>query len=155
MIKKYLVYSTKLSCTLCIILLISCTKKIVSENEQYTNDIKVYLQEKHQIALLENITKIFILTDKNCHTCNKYFAKTIEKNINDNKSLFIISASSSNIDLSLFYKAKNVVYEKNDGVSSFFDNSKILFLTKGTIDTIINIKLDNLASFPKEIESRP
>ena len=132
----------------------SCDEKTLSENEKNTKELASYLEENHDITLIKNYSKVFILTDKNCHSCNQFFAKTIESSLNDSNCVFIVSASSSRIDLSEFLNAKNVYFEKSDGTNDFFDNSKIIFLTEGIIDTIINIKIDNLESFPKELINR-
>lgn len=147
-------FTTRIAFYCCFLLLLSCEGKILSEKEKSTKELSDYLSENHKLTLSEKYSKVFILTHKNCHSCNQFFAKTIESSLTDSTCLFIVSASSSRIDLSEFLTAKNVYFEKNENINALFDNSKIFFLKKGIIDTTINIKIDNLESFPKELTKR-
>jgi hypothetical protein len=148
------VFINKILCFIFLLTVFSCEKKSLSEKEKFIENLKEYLNVKHQIKLNNSIKKVFILTDENCHSCNKFFAKTIEKNINDSSSLLLVSASSSKIDLSPFDGANNVFFENKSKEIFLFDNSKIIFLNQEKIDTIISIKLDNLDSFQREIAKR-
>lgn len=154
MTQKFLVFLNRILYFLLFLIVLSCEKELLTENENFLENLKEYFQFKHNKKLDNSLKRVFILTDKNCHSCNKFFAKTIEKNINDSSSLLVVCASSSKIDLSTFEGANNVFFDMKNKKSPLFANSKIVFLNQGKIDTIININIENVDSFQKQIENR-
>lgn len=154
-IRKYFHYSIKLFFLILLTFTFACSNSSnIKENNNQYETLKDYLKTKHNFDLGVNYKRIFILTDKNCHNCNRFFAKTIEKNLNELNSLFIVTASSSNIDLSSFKNSKNILFDRDNGKIKILEKSKIIFLNKKTIDTILNIELNNLTIIEKTIDSR-
>lgn len=84
--------------------------------------------------------KVFILTEKECPTCNKEFALFMEKNLSDSTSLFIINASGLQVDISAFENSQNnVVRTKSKDI--FFQRTKAIILKNKKIDTIITLNV--------------
>ena len=105
-------------------------------------EISIYLKKTHKINLNDNINKLYVLTENGCHLCNKKFSDLILEKINNDKSIFIITATGDQIDITPFeIKHNNVLKDRNikDTALSIFNETKIIYFKNNKIDTIITI----------------
>lgn len=104
--------------------------------------ISIYLKQTHKINLNDNINKLYVLTENGCHSCNKKFSDLILEKINNDKSIFIITATGNQIDITPFeIKHNNVLKDRNitDTALGIFNETKIIYFKNNKIDTIITI----------------
>ena len=142
------------------IALISCnsntpiTSKDIIKNEY--DEIKFYFETKQNYQLNNNIKTIFVLTDVGCMPCNKHFSNLITENLNNSSSIFLILASSTNIDLTEFKKSRNnVFFDKQENLNiKNLKKSKVLFLKNNNIDTSIIIDARQIDLQFREINER-
>lgn len=109
------------------------------------------------IKFSRSTSSILLLTENGCYTCNKEFSGLLEKYINLPKSILVITASGTRLDLSSFISdsSKNVVvdYMCEFGKLSITDKSAAIFLSNGEIDTIIYIEAYHLKRELQQIDS--
>lgn len=136
-------------------LLIGCA----SDKSKHYNDYEIiydYFQTVHGLKLNQNIKKIFVLTENGCISCNRNFSNVISENINNKKSLFLIIASGTRVDISTFNKKNNVYFDPQlDYMKySIFSTSKVIYFKDSKIDTIINIEAKGLEKILEVIKTR-
>lgn len=150
----------KISISVFTFLLMNCNTSINNDNEikvkNAYEDIKLYFKEKQNYFLKNKIKTIFILTDIGCMPCNKHFSNLITDNLNDTSSLFLVLASSTNIDLTEFKKNKTrVFYDKPENIKdNLLRNSKAIFIKNNKIDTAITIDARQIDLQFREIKER-
>jgi hypothetical protein len=129
-------------------LFFSCTNSIKQ------NDIKSSYQRLdsfcvvNKICLLDTIKSIFILSDNGCISCSKSFIPFIEKYLAKKHTLFIITASSSRLDLSFLENInhKNIYldYNKEFEELKIIEKSGVIFTAQNKIDTILELEANQL-----------
>ena len=126
------------------VIIYSCTSN--TKTNIYVKDdykaISNYLLQTHKINLNDSIDKLFVLTENGCHSCNKKFSDLVLENINNDKSIFIITATGDQIDMTPFeIKHNNVLKDRNitDTALSILNETKIIYFRNNKIDTIITI----------------
>lgn len=145
---KINIYSGYLNliCSLAILLFGNSCANQDTKNNYVKDDYKAisnYFLQRHQIKLTDKITKLFVLTENGCHSCNKKFSDLVIENIENEKSLFIITATGNQIDMMPFEtKRKNVIIDKNisDTTLSIFNETKVIYFKNNKIDTVIDIE---------------
>ncbi|WP_151674374.1 hypothetical protein [Patiriisocius marinus] len=92
------------------------------------------------LAVTKDTKRVYILTEKECPTCNKEFALFMEQNLKDSTALFIINAKGLQVDISMFETPKSNVIRKKFK-DPFFQKTKAIVLTNKKIDTILEINV--------------
>ncbi|WP_430614990.1 hypothetical protein [Flavobacterium sp. JP2137] len=123
-----------------------CSGTSQSEYEQ----LAAALQREYDIELGVEVKRILVLTEEGCPNCNIYFAKAVTQFIDDPNAIIIANASGSRVDLSALNQAvktaNNVyvarVYNKGN---SFVNETKVIYLEKDKIDTVITINAREIA----------
>jgi hypothetical protein len=144
--KQFLHYSALINRTALILILfffgIGCnTEKAEEEKEEYAI-IKKYFEERHQFNLNKDTKQIIVLSENGCVPCNKKFAAFISDSIDKGSSIILITASGARIDLSKFgVESENVFFDQNiyETAYQLFYESKIIFISGNSIDTIITL----------------
>jgi len=117
-------------------LLVNCTNGV--KNTPLQNYMK-----KHHISQ----QVLFVLSDKNCVTCNKAFAMFIEKYIGSEKIFYVLTTRGGLFDTRAFQKAKNIYLDYDGEIykQNIIQGSGVIFLTdNNAIDTIVTISAFDL-----------
>ena len=132
----------------------ACNNPKQIKSEQLKNYI-----EANDLSL-SSFNNILVLNEFECPSCNRSFSMLLEKQLNNPKSLLIISAKGSLLDISPFIESssqQNVIHDFNlkfpelgisKGSSAFF------FKPDETIDTIVAIRAKKLESTLDYINNR-
>jgi hypothetical protein len=139
-------FMTFLKYSIIILLNWSCTLKNNHKEDDYYV-LEQSLEKEYAIKLNSDIKKIFVLTEENCMSCNKYFAEIIKNYQNKKSAIIIVNAVGVRVDISEFKKKKadNIYYSINyNRNNSFVNKTKAIFLDNKQIDTIINIEAKGL-----------
>jgi len=129
-------------------LLFSCNNRIKQ------NEIKSSYQKLdsfcvlNKICFLDTIKSIFVLSDNGCISCSKSFIPFIEKYLVKKYTLFIITASSSRLDLSFLENInhKNIYldYNKEFEELKIIEKSGVIITAQNKVDTIVEIEANQL-----------
>lgn len=140
MAPKHLIYLTLINAVL---LFASCSSK---EEKSYLK-IKEYFLEKHNYEIGNDINKIVVICEgKNCINCEIAFAEVAYKYLKDS-SVFLVTAKGNNVDISEFMKMeRNCFFDWQLNCSDFpeFESSRVIYLNKNKIDTIIIINTNEI-----------
>jgi hypothetical protein len=117
-------------------LLLSCN----TTNENGYAKAESILLNEIVTAVNQNTKRVYILTEKECPTCNKEFAQFMEENLKDSTAIFIINAKGLQMDISMFEEPKSNVIRKKLK-DPFFQKTKAIVLTNKKIDTILEINV--------------
>ncbi len=149
MAKQYILYLNLISILVVVIFCLgSCSFQ--NKGEENLNDyhtILNYFEEKHGVSISNEITEIFVLTEVMCPICNKVFADFITKFINNETSVLVINARGTQVDIRPFLNNDdNVFFDPglDNNKYEIFSNTKVVFLSDKSIDTIIIINTKNL-----------
>jgi len=139
---------------LLLIFSLTCTDPKVEKNEK----LKSFLWEKG--IDINQYSSILVLTEESCPACSHSFASLLEKQIENKKSLLIISARGTLVDISMFLKAEaeeNILYDWKLELKKLeiHNDLNAIFLDKqGAIDTIVAIRAKGLQSTLAYISNR-
>ncbi len=138
---------------LVVFMLFSCNRT----NEDY-EEIENFLNENYDAIALEDFKYIVLINEAGgCVTCYNSFSKAMAKNIKLDSTLFIVSSTGQNIDISAYLDNKyrdNVILDQREKIlnSKIANNPRIIFLGHHKIDSIIDI---NLKNYKNQIDNFP
>jgi len=93
---------------------------------------------------------IVVISNRGCITCNRKFADFMAQQNENSNLIYIITASSSAIDISPFINmnSKFVFFDERNkiGKLSLLEGSGFIFLGDQQIDTVIEIKANQIES---------
>ncbi len=135
---------------LILVLLVGCKPKIADSRLRKLCTVE-------GVKVSDNTRGIIFISDKGCPACSAKFMDFINHKIDSSAYVFLISAGSSNMDLSPYLSKEraNVVLD-NDKVLYYDETIKssfIMLLTKQQVDTILEINVrdvDNQLTYLKE-----
>lgn len=137
-----------------------CLLTIVFTNhscDSKSNDIELklenYLNSKYKS--LKGKKAIFILSDKGCLACNRSYSSFLNNYSNDRNYLIVNLSKGSQINISNFLDADNVVNDFNGDISEYIsvEGSQVILLRNNIIDTVLNVKASNWVSGMKFLEN--
>jgi hypothetical protein len=124
--------------------------------------VKSFLNVINQDIDLNDYKGLIVINERgSCINCNFAFSQAISKHIGNENVLFIVSTAGNNIDISPYLESEksNIIFDYNN---NFFklkmvDRCAIFTLSNQSIDTIIEINLDNIQMsydfFKKNLEN--
>ena len=119
------------------ICIISCSTPKQKEYEQ----IEKYFKKIHNFKIDKTINKIVVITEgRTCGTCDRAFAKTVFKNLQNENTLFLVSATGNQVDIQPFLNIeKNCFFDWELNVVEYpeFKSSRVIYLKDNAIDTIV------------------
>ena len=127
-----------------VLMLFSCDGR----NEDYAV-IESFLEENNASIVLEDFKYIVLINEEGgCVNCYNSFSKAMAKNIKLDSTLFIVSSTGHNIDISAYLDNKyrdNVILDQRKKIitSKIANNPRIIFLGNHKIDSVIDINLNN------------
>lgn len=100
-----------------------------------------YFKIRQKISLEVGITKIFVLTEKGCMSCNKKFMELVEENISNKSALILIGTDGSYLDVSKFTPSKRILVDQSliETGYTVLHESKVIYLRNKSIDSIVTI----------------
>lgn len=108
-----------------------------------------YIGKLDSTVNLEDYTKIFLLTDDGCTTCNSAFARFLTTQLADSNSLVLIAADGSRIDISAFSeKNGRTLWDGSDRLGQIegIRGTGAILLGTYSVDTVISINAAELES---------
>lgn len=127
-----------------VLILFSCKRT----NEDY-EQLESFLGENYDSIALEDFKYIVLINGEGgCVNCYNSFSKGMAKNIRLNNTLFIVSSTGQDIDISAYIDNKykeNIILDQRKKIitSKIANNPRIIFLGHHKIDSIIDINLKN------------
>ena len=116
-----------------------------SVEEKHLKEVKTILEPK--LIDINNLDRVYVLTEEGCYKCNQSFAYYIQQNLEQQSNSYcILNARGFRIDISYFVNSDRTVRIKKSDVKEFdlIQSSKVLLLSQGKIDTIIPIEPNSL-----------
>ena len=130
--------------------LFSCTP--ISEKEKEGNkkweEMKTYFKERHHTNLEKGRwRKIVVLTGNGCLSCNLSLMQFVLNEAKEKRTLTLVTAPSTSLDLNLFKSMEETVFFDDDPDFERFPillETKAILLKNNSIDSIITIHAENL-----------
>lgn len=127
------------------IIIFSCLISCTSIEEKHLEEVKTIIEPKH--IDINSLKRVYVLTEEGCYKCNQSFAYYIQQNLDqENNSYCILNAKGFKIDISYFVNSERTVRLKKSDEKAFslIQNSKILLMNQGRIDSTITIEPKSL-----------
>lgn len=122
---------------------LSCSKGdfVKPRSDSQYDSLKDYLRTRQNVQLDTSIEKIFVLKEHGCLPCKKKFTAIIDKNKFNSKAMIIIGISAKNLNLLNTELKKNSFVDTTLVESDYkmLQESKVIYLKNGTIDTVVTI----------------
>lgn len=126
------------------------------KHEKQYDSILDYFKTRQKIILKPTTSKLFILTENGCMSCNKEFSEVLSHCLSDTSCVFLIGTQGSYIDITRFAPSKNVFIDQSltETGYTFFHQSKIIYLNNTQIDTILTINAREMIQQLEFIKSK-
>lgn len=133
-----------------VLLVFSCSKNQKPDLSDKYALLASYFEDAHNHQLDESSWGIVVISNRGCITCNRKFADFMAQQNENSNLIYIITASSSAIDISPFINmnSKFVFFDERNkiGKLSLLEGSGFIFLGDQQIDTVIEIKANQIES---------
>lgn len=127
---------TKVALVLSIFFVASCA----TPSQDWQSKTLVDYLSKHAFNA-EELDAVFVMTEEGCHKCAQSYALYLSDKIEWPKTLIVVTAKGSAVDISPFLQSDKVLFDPNKNILSLglCEGSAAIFLKNGTIDTLLEI----------------
>lgn len=135
-----------------VLILLSCGS--ATKREKQSEMLTAFAKRNH--IKLDSLKSIFILSEKGCPNCNRSFSMLIKKHCTNGRSINVVSAKGSVVDISPFLSNTNTYFDYLEPIEQrgLFGELSVIFLEGGKIDTTVKIEAVGIQDTFRYLEKR-